>query len=103
MAMPLRQLLLVVLVVVASLGLVHAEDFPEGSVVRAAEPTEHDKNNPLFKVSTVVGWAQERVGGKRTPAWHQCCRKADSNQSNYRKGTTYEGRLALLRLSWPLK
>ena len=50
MAMPLRQLLRVLLV--ASLGLAHAEDFPEGSVVRAAEPTEHDKNNPLFKVST---------------------------------------------------
>jgi hypothetical protein len=65
MVMPLRQLLLVLLLVVASLGLVHAEDFPEGSVVRAAEPTEHDKNNPLFKVSTVVGWAQERVGREK--------------------------------------
>lgn len=64
MAMPLRQLLLVLLVLVVSLlGFVHAVDFPEGSIVRAAEPTEHDKQNPLFKVSIVlVGGGPREIG-----------------------------------------
>ncbi len=68
MAMPLRRLLLVLLV--ASLGLVHAEDFPEGSIVRAAEPSEHDKHNPLFKVyiSSEVGVSGE---AREYTEWHK--------------------------------
>jgi len=75
MAMPLRRLLLVLLV--ASLGLVHAEDFPEGSIVRAAEPSEHDKHNPLFKVSSEVERGGALVSGeaREYTEWHRRCCK----------------------------
>lgn len=51
MAMCRTTPLLLLVLVVVSIGLVHSYEARDGSIIRAAESSEQDKHNPMFKVS----------------------------------------------------
>lgn len=65
-----RTTLLLALLVVISLGLVHAEEAREASIVMAAEASEEDKHNPLFKVSELGLSPGARESGKKSGSNH---------------------------------
>lgn len=54
MAMRRTTSLLLLVLLQASIGLVHSDEARESSIIRAAESSEQDKHNPMFKLNKLT-------------------------------------------------